>query len=197
MPPAPGDCGTVDRIRRRTAAASLLPLAAGAGLAAAAWWRPGSVAGRGGIFLAALAVAFLALAAVMLLRRARWWAAAAGQVDGWTQEWAAGAVSAAGAPPGWVTAVCGAPVPLHPGKGAIPLLRRQRRLPPCVLPLRTASGPLAAGRAVVVHARRDGALPARGDQIQVWALAPRGPILIGRLADGAVFAADRWTAGTA
>jgi hypothetical protein len=30
----------------------------------------------------------------------------------------------------------------------------------------------------------------------VLALQPRGPILIGRLDDGAVFAADRWTVGT-
>lgn len=97
---------------------------------------------------------------------------------------------------GWVTAACGDPTPLHSGRGTIPLLRRQRQFPPHVLPLRTVTGPLASGFAVIVHGRPDRALPERDDRISAWVYGPRGPILIGRHADGAVFAADRWTVGT-
>lgn len=193
---SPGDDGVIGRLSRRTAAAAILPLTVGVLLVLTGWLWPHWFTGRTGSLIGGLAAALLLLATGVLLRRARRWGRAALASASWSRDCLAGEVSAGSMPPGWVKAVCGEPVPLHSGRGSIPLVRRQRRFASWVLPLKTAGGSLAAGHAVVVHARPDGAMLARGDPIQVLALQPRGPILIGRLDDGAVFAADRWTTGT-
>lgn len=189
----PGDAGVSARLRRRTAMAGVAPVTVGVVLAVTGWVLPGWLIGPVGAAVGVLLLILVAAAAGVLFRRAGLWAAAEAAATQWAERWSGDAAHAA--PDGWVTAVCGAPAPLHAGRGAIPMFRRARRLPAVVLPLRAVSGPLAAGDAVVVHARRDGATPAHGDRLQVQALRPRGPILIGRLEDGAVFAADRWTVG--
>jgi hypothetical protein len=183
------------RLTRRTAAAAAGPVVCAAALAVSGWGWPAWLSGLGGSVLGLIAVALCLLAAGVLLGRARRWRAAQADADAWVRGWAAGAVSARAVPDGWAKAVCATGVPLHSGRGAIPMLRRERRFRSGVLPLKAVAGPLAAGQAVVVHARADEAMPKRGDQIQVRALQPRGPILIGRLEDGAVFAADRWSLG--
>lgn len=188
-----GDGGVLDRLRRRTGAAAVLPLVCAAVLAVSGWMWPAWLRGGGGLVFGALAVAVCLLAAGVLLKRARRWRGARAACDDWAQGWVNGAVSARSVPAGWVKAVCTSGVPLHSGRGTVPMLRRERRYRSRVLPLKAVSGPLAAGEAVVVHARPDGAMPGRGDQLQVRVLHPRGPILIGRLEDGAVFAADRWS----
>lgn len=193
---APGDDGVIGRVRRRTAAAAVVPLTLGVLLVLTGWFWPGWLKHQSGFFIGGLVVALVLLAAGALLRRAGWWESAALEAATWTRACVAGEVSPSCLLPGWSKAVCGTPVPLHSGRGSIPLVRRRRRFASWVLPLKTADGPLAAGYAAVVHARSDGAMPERGDRIQVLTLRPRGPILIGRLDDGAVFAADRWTAGT-
>lgn len=190
-----GDGGVLDRLRRRTATAAVIPLACAAALAVSGWVWPAWFAGTDGVVLGGLAVALCLFAAGVLLHRARRWHQARAEADAWVRGWAEATVSARLVPAGWAKAVCTTGVPLHSGRGAIPMLRRERRFRSGVLPLKAVSGPLAAGVAVVVHARRDGDMPKRGDQIQVVALRPRGPILIGRLDDGAVFAADRWSIG--
>jgi hypothetical protein len=70
-------------------------------------------------------------------------------------------------------------------------------LPAHLLPVRTADGPLAEGRAVLVHSRSDSLLPGPGDNIEVHALGTRGPFLILRLSDRAVFPADCWVLSVA
>lgn len=196
--PIAGDDSAIERVRRRTALAGVVPATCGAMLALAGWAWPGWLIGRTGAVVGGLTVALCLVAAAALLRRAYWWRQAESDATAWSTGRAAGVISALRAQPGptgWVTGVCGAPAPLHRGRGSIPMFRRERRLPPVVLPLRTSAGPLAAGYAVVVHARTDRALPAPGDRLQVRVLAPRGPILIARLDDGVVFAADRWSFG--
>lgn len=187
--PRPGDGGVIARVRRRTTGLATLPLTIGLLLALTGWGWPRWLAGAGGLFLGGLGLALCLLAAGMLLRRARLWSRAAAEVTAWSQS-----RPDSTAPTGWVKSACGSPVPLHSGRGSIPLLRRERRFPARVLPLKAAGGLLAAGYAVIVHARADGAMPAPGDELKVLALTPHGPILIGRV-DGVVFAADRWTVG--
>jgi hypothetical protein len=190
---ASGDGGVLDRLRRRTGAAAVLPLACAAALVVSGWMWPAWLHGWGGFVFGALGVAVCLLAAGVLLNRARRWRGARTACDEWVRGRAGGAVSARSVPAGWAKAVCTSGVPLHSGRGTVPMLRRERRFRSRVLPLKAVSGPLASGEAVVVHARPDGAMPGRGDQLQVRVLHPRGPILIGRLDDGAVFAADRWS----
>lgn len=194
--PSPGDDGVIARVRRRTSVAASLPMTAGLLLALTGWWWPGWFAGRSGFFIGGLAVAVLLLAAGALVRRARLWARAVDEAAIWSRGCLDGAISVRAVPAGWVKAACGAPVSLHAGRGSVPMVRRERRFASQVLPLKTVYGPLSAGQALVVHARADGAMLVRGDQIQALVLQSRGPILIGRLDDGAVFAADRWAAGT-
>jgi hypothetical protein len=186
-----GDAGVLSRMRRRTAGAGVIPLVCAIVLAGSGWFWPAWFSGSAGTLLGGLVVVLLLSATAVLLRRASLWRQAEAESETWVSAWA----GADRAVPDWVKAVCGEPTPLFAGRGAIPMLRRERRFPSRVLPVRTASGPLAAGFAVVVHARTDGAFPAPSDRIRVLALQPRGPILIGRLDDGAVFAADRWTVG--
>jgi hypothetical protein len=170
-------------------------LVVGAVLAVSGWVWPAWFAGWGGAVLGGLGVLVCLFAAGVLLRRAFRWRDARAESNAWVRGWASGTVSARAVPNGWAKAVCATGVPLHSGRGAIPMLRRERRFRSGVLPLKAVSGPLAGGEAVVVHARMDGLMPTRGDQLQVFAMQRSGPILIGRLDDGAVFAADRWTLG--
>lgn len=193
----PGDDGVCARVGKRTASASLIPAFVAAALAFTGWAWPGWSVGATGIVIAVVAVAAAVFGTVVLVRRSRLWAQAEREARKWEAQWSAGGVSEQSPPEGWVRAVCGAPAPLFRGRGAVPMLRRTRTLAPVVLPLRTASGPLAAGHAVVVHARSDGAVLEEQARILVRTVQRRGPILIGRVDDGALFAADRWTAGAA
>ncbi|MEO7124530.1 MAG: hypothetical protein ABI382_08215 [Nakamurella sp.] len=196
-PRPPGDDGVSARVGKRTISAGVLPAVVAAALAITGWAWPGWFAGSAGTTFGMIAVALAVLAAAVLLRRSRMWVRAGRDARVWAEQWDVGEISPRAAVDGWVKAVCGAPAPLYLGRGSVPMFRRRRKLAPTILPLRTASGPLAAGHAVVVHARADGAALTQKDQIVVKALGARGPILIGRIDDGAVFAADRWTAGTA
>lgn len=201
------------RLRRRTIAASVLPMIIAAAVAVSGWAWPGWMRGSGGsafgIAVLVLAVAFCAV----VVRRAQAWARASIEADRWSELWSAhvpqqgpepwstdtsagwSAGEGAVAADAWVAGVCAEPAPIFKPRSSIPLIRRTRQYSPFVLPLRATSGPMAAGHAVVVHGRPDRAQPAADDRIVVRALAARGPILIGRLDDGVVFASDRWIAG--
>lgn len=193
-PPAPGDAGVTARLRRRTALAAWVPLTLLAVVAVTAWGRPGWATSGSAFGVAVLACALCSLAAGALIRRAARWRTATEAAAQWARRWQHGTGAAAPIPDTWRDAACGDPKPLHTGK-ALPVVRRERRLPAVVLPLRVSGGVLAEGQAVIVHARGDRLLPGRGDVLQVLVLGRRGPYLIGRVADGVVFAADRWMVG--
>ena len=195
------DAGVVRRVRRRTAGAAVGAGVLAVALAALGWGWPGWFAGAAGAVIGGCAVLACAAGAAMLARRAVLWSRAgllvarvgrgeppdpgAGSASG------SGGISDSSGSSGSV-ASCGPAVPL---RRSLPGAFRVRRngLPASVLPLRARSGPLAEGRAVIVHPRTDQLLPRPGDSIEVHALGPRGPFLIVRAGDGAVFAADGWT----
>lgn len=184
------DDGVLRRVHRRTARASVAPAAVGLALALTGWGWPGWFEGAGGAVIGVAAVTLCALAAVLLARRARLWAAAVRAAAAWHAD-GTGDDGTGSPPAAWATAVCGEPQPMfRPGRSA--LWRRARRYPAHIVALRAAAGPLAAGAAVTVHGRSDGLLPDRGDSFRVHAVSERGPFLLGRPADGALFAADRW-----
>lgn len=181
-----GDDAVLARVTRRTRLAAGLPIAVAVVVAAAAWGWPGSATGASGVAIVAVAVAILLTPAVVLLRRVRLWTVAAKRATEWTGSTAQGHGN-------WAKAVCGPPVPLFKPAGSGSLLRRARKLPPVVVPVRAESGPLQRGEAVIVHARADGLIPESGDVLAVAAVSRRGPFLLGRAADGALFVADRFT----
>ncbi len=190
------DGGVIARVQRRTAVAGATALAASVAIALCGWVAPGWFVGPAGTAVgSAVVVLCLAVAAVLFRRVALWRAA-------WRALRAAplGCVPERGTAEGrtgeggtdWVPAACGTPMPFRGRNVGPAILRRARKHPPQVLPLRTRSGPLAAGQAVIVHARPDGKLPTAGGAVRVRAAAPRGPYLVAG-ADGTVFVADRWS----
>lgn len=184
----PGDAGVPVRVRTRTAVAGALLLIPALLIGWTGWGWPGWLDGAAGVAFGGVLVAVLVAGAAMLLRRAVLWTRAAAL--------AARLTSGAPSPPVDAPASGQAPhatvgpsVPLHATRPGAPL---RRRLPAQVLPIRAASGPLGRGRAVTVHMRSDSLLPRPGDSIAVHVLGTRGPFLLRRDSDGAIFAADSW-----
>lgn len=184
-----GDGGALARALRRTRRGAPWPAAAALVLAATAWWWPRWADDALRTAVAGAVVVMLAATTPVLVHRAALWRQAMLR----RSEWDEGAESE---DRGWQRAVCGESMPLFRPKGAGSVLTRRRRFPPRVLPLRSRSGPLADGRAVIVLARSDGECPRTGDGLVVLSLGRRGPYLIGRTADRALFAAHRWSATT-
>lgn len=183
----PGDAGVPARLRNRTALAAVALLLLAGVLAALGWGWPGGLTGAAGTVIGAVVVAAPTFGAAVLGRRALLWGRATRLSAGLTD----GPVTAAGLP-----TVCGSPVPLHPARPGTPPIRTGRRLRAYVMPVRTVTGPLSGGQAVLVHARSDSLLPRPEDSIDVHALGRRGPFLLHRPEDGGVFAADRWLFST-
>ena len=197
-PDVPGDAGTTRRVLRRTAAvtgtaAGLTVLLAVLGFLAPDWF-----VGVVGATIGGCAVALCAAGTAVIARRATLWSRTVRLARSLAGERADDGPSIDGAGPHGpgVPARCGAPIRLHrPGSGL--QIWSRRRLPAHLLPVRTATGPLASGRAVIVHPRPDSLLPGPGDRIEVHALGRRGPFLLLRPDDGAVFAADCWVLSVA
>lgn len=189
----PGDAGVLERLIRRPLQLVPLPAVLLLLTAVTAWGWPAWGTDGAGLVIAVLTAAVFVAAVMVMVGRARRWM----RVRPVAASWAG--TAGGGAPgddrTGWVAAVCGPPTSLHAGSGRIPMVRPHRRFPAVVLPLRTVEGPLVAGVGVVVHGRRDLAVPAAGDDIRVHVSHPRGPFLIARRSDGAIFAADRWIIG--
>lgn len=178
-----GDDGVLNRVRARTTFAGLTMMCATALFALTGWVWPAWLAGGPGLAIGVVVVAAAGGMGLMLLRRARLWGVAAVRASSWAGDLGG---------PGWVKAVCGQARPMRRNSGP-PMLRRVSKHAQIVLPLRAQSGPLSAGEAVMVHARADALAPTRDDDLLVYAVTARGPILIGRPADGVLFVADRWT----
>ncbi len=173
-PPAvPGDGGVIARVRRRTTAVAgaVAGLTAVALLTGATWpgWAAESltatVVGVLGTVIGALLAGWLGL-------RARRWDRLE-RIDRRDRS---------------APATLGAPVPLHPVRAGQPI---KRRLPAVVLPVRAGIAGLAGGEALIVHARRDRLQLTSADPVDVVADHDRGPYLLIRRTDGAVFAAER------
>lgn len=188
-PELPGDGGVLARVRRRTANVVVLPGGLAAVLVVGGWLWPRWFAGLGPSLLGGLAVALCLLAAALLAHRAHLWTLAGEAARDWPP---VADRDPAPADERWVRGTCAEPRALH-ATGGPSLWRRARRHPRQVLPLRTDRGSLAAGEAVTLHGRRDAVLPRAGDALRVRAIAARGPFLIGRPSDGALFVADRWS----
>jgi hypothetical protein len=183
----PGDAGVPARLRTRTALAGAGLLLLAGILAALGWGWPGGLTGAAGTVIGAVVVAAPTVGAALLVRRAVLW----GRANRMSSRLTGDPVTATGLP-----AVCGSPVPLHPVRPGTPPIRTGRRLRASVMPVRTVTGPLSGGQAVLVHARSDSLLPRPEDSIDVHALGRRGPFLLHRSEDGVVFAADRWLFST-
>jgi hypothetical protein len=173
----PGDGGVLFRLARRTAiTAGVLGVAVLLITATGLLW-PGWFARPAGLTVGVLLVVGCALAAVMLLRRS----------GSWTALTASTLRDAPGIP-----TVVGEPRPLH---GPRPTVVRRRRYAAQVVPIRSTTGPWTSGAALIVHGRADGiALRADDDVVARW-VHPRGPYLLQRPEDGALFAAERSTLG--
>lgn len=175
--PAAGDDDVLARLARRTATTAgilgiCVLLITGTGL----WW-PGWFARPVGLVIGIALIAVCTLGAVILLRRAGSWTAV-------------GAASLRDQP--GVRAVVGEPRPLHRSDR---VMIRRRRFPAQVVPVRSASGPWADGAALLVHGRADGVQLHADDDVAAHWVTPRGPYLLERPADGALFAAERSTFG--
>lgn len=189
--PRDADDGVLRRVRRRTARAAAVPASVGVALALTGWGWPGWFTRTTGAVIGIAMVALCGLAAAVIARRSQLWSTADRCAAAWSDA-AADLRGAAISTAGWVAAACGAPQPLFRPSGTA-LWRRVRRFPAHVVALRAAAGPLATGEAVTVHGRPDGLLPSSGDALCVFVVAARGPYLVGRPVDGALFVADRWT----
>jgi len=172
------------RVRSRTASAAVVAASFTALLAVLGWLAPGWFVGSAGAVIGGGAVAVCVAGVTVLAGRCARWSQAA-ELAGLL------AASVPGAAPPGVPARCGTPVRLHQPRTGLQRWSRPR-LPAHLVPIRAAGGPLAAGHAVVVHPRPDALLLDPEDSIEVHALGRRGPFLIVRTADRAVFAADRW-----
>jgi hypothetical protein len=171
------DGGVLLRLARRTATtAGVLGVAVLLITATGLWW-PGWFARPVGLTVGVLLVMGCTVGAVGLLRRSGSWTALT-----------AGALRDS---PG-VATVVGEPRALH---GTRPMVVRRRRYAAEVVPIRSATGPWTGGAALIVHGRSDGvSLRADDDVVARW-VHLRGPYLLQRTADGALFAAERSTLG--
>lgn len=181
------DGGVLSRVRGRTSRTVVAPAAAAAVLVVVGWLWPRWFGGVGASLLGGAAVVLCLLVTGVLARRARLWALAEEIARQWPDP-AAGDER-------WPRATCAEPRALH-ATGGPSIWRRARKHRRHVLGVRAASGPLAEGQAVTLHGRTDGLLPSAGDELRVCAATPRGPFLLGRPADGALFVADRWSYAT-
>ena len=197
-PDVPGDAGTTRRVMRRTTAATGIAGAITILLAVLGFLAPGWFVGLVGASIGGCAIALCAAGTVVLARRTALWSRAARLARALADGHATGGTvtDAIGLRGPGATARCGEPIRLHrPGAGL--QMWSRRRLPTQLLPVRADSGPLASGRAVIVHPRPDSLLPGPGDSIEIHAMGRRGPFLILRPDDGAVFAADCWVLSVA
>lgn len=208
--PVPGDAGVPQRVRTRTAIAAGVPATVGGLLALFGWGWPGWFRGPAGLVIGLCAVGACAATAAVLFRRAVLWGHAMRLSARLTQAQPGDVADPARPLSGGGTgdstdirprgtrsvdrlpAVCGAAVPLHRLRPGTTRLLTGRRLRTHVMPLRTVSGVLADGDAVLLHPRLDASLPRPEDRIEVHPLGLRGPFLLLRPEDGAIFAADRW-----
>ncbi len=177
-----GDDGVLSRVRARTTVSGLTMMCVTALFALTGWVWPAWLAGGPGLVIGVVVVAAAGGMGLVLLRRARLWGLAAVRASSWAGDLGG---------PGWVNAVCGQARPMRRNSGP-PMLRRVSKHAQIVLPLKAQFGPLAGGEAVMVHARADALAPTRDDDLRVYAITTRGPFLLGRPVDGALFVADRW-----
>lgn len=161
-------------------------------MTAVAW--PGWATDRLPALLITLVVAAGGIwAAMRLLRRARVWAvgrtrAAELAVSGAARKSRGRSAKPPRSAPVGVPAQIGNPLPLHRSRPGQPIRRRHSAL---VVPITAELPGLAGGRSLTVHGRSDRIELAAGDPVEVVSLAgPKGPFLLYRPGDGAVFAAD-------
>lgn len=171
---AAGDDEVLVRLARRTAiTAGILGAAILLVTATGLIW-PGWFARPAGLVIGFLIIIGLTVTAAILLRRSAAWTA----------------LRTPASSPG-IPAVVGAPRALHATRAGLV----RRRWPAQVVPIRSESGPWISGGAVLVHGRADGGRLAAGDDVLGRWASPRGPYLLERTRDGAVFAAERSTLG--